>query len=634
MTLRRLLIALLAGCLALLSPGLTAQAADPDAERSEAAQVLNWTADNNMHQYKSQPSTAVAGATTIVFENSAATGNTTGMTHTLTFDTSTPGYNHDVAVNLTASPNDAQGGKWQVDVNLTPGKYRFFCAIPGHEMMTGELIVTDGGPDTTPPETKAEVTGNKDTDGNYVASATVNLAATDAGSGVDRIDYAVDGGEYAAYEAPVVVNTVGDHTVKYRATDKAGNVEAEKSVAFKVVEAPGGDATPPEVSAEVTGEKNSAGYFKDMATVTITAKDNEGGSGVGKIEYSIGGGAFTTYTAPFMVHALGTHTVTYKATDKAGNAAEPKTVTFTIAPGNPNPDPNCAENDDRPIVFVGEETTGVPNRVTGTGCKINEVIQDEKAWPGHARFVKHVKELTTKWRGDGVLDQAEKAEIDAAAQASTVGVDGKGYKKIFDGTQDTFGKWEQVGGGSFGLNGDGSMTSGTAKGGLGMLWYPAQKYGDFSLKLQFRDDAPSTNRANSGVFVRFPQPHDFPGESRPEWVAIKYGHEVQIFDGDYGDQYKTGSLYGFDVNNLGEGMATDKGVWNDYEIKVVGQHYSVYRNGILINEFENSPGQLFSPPRSDDPGTDGRQRVQGYVGLQVHGTTDVISYRDVRIKAL
>lgn len=178
------------------------------------------------------------------------------------------------------------------------------------------------------------------------------------------------------------------------------------------------------------------------------------------------------------------------------------------------------------------------------------------------------------------------------------------------------------------------MTSGTAKGGLGMLWFPQRQYGDFSLKLQWRDDAPGTGNANSGVFVRFPYVHDNPEEPRPEWVAIKYGHEVQVLDRPDGDMYKTGSIYGFDRVGLGGAGVTPKGTWNDYEIRVVGQHYSVYRNGVLINEFDNVGGQEFVPPRADDPGTDGRRYSSGYIGLQVHSTTDVISYRNIRIQEL
>ena len=43
-------------------------------------------------------------------------------------------------------------------------------------------------------------------------------------------------------------------------------------------------------------------------------------------------------------------------------------------------------------------------------------------------------------------------------------------------------------------------------GGLGMPWYP-KEYGDFSLKLQWRDSSTGTN-GNSGVFARFPHPDE------------------------------------------------------------------------------------------------------------------------------
>ena len=39
----------------------------------------------------------------------------------------------------------------------------------------------------------------------------------------------------------------------------------------------------------------------------------------------------------------------------------------------------------------------------------------------------------------------------------------EGYRTIFDGSSGSFAKWQHVGGGSFGLNADGSMTSGTTR---------------------------------------------------------------------------------------------------------------------------------------------------------------------------
>ncbi|MFI1921739.1 MULTISPECIES: OmpL47-type beta-barrel domain-containing protein [unclassified Streptomyces] len=709
--------------------------AAPSAAQSEpaaaAAQVLTWTAGDDITKYVSAPTTAVAGQATIVFENSVATGNTMGMPHTLTFATGDPEFNDDVTLNILANPNDDTGGRHTAEVTLTPGRYFYHCTIPGHGQMQGILVVTEGGgEDTTPPATAAQVTGTQNAQGEYVGSASVAIEATDdGGSGVDGIQYAVGtAGDWIPYTAPVVVDQVGSHQVRYRAFDKAGNVSAEKTVAFTVVAPPSDDTTPPDTSGTVSGEQNPDGTYIDMATVTVSASDT--GSGVNTIEYAVGSGAWQPYTAPVMVHQVGTHTVRYRATDKAGNAAAEKSVRFTVVAATPQdttppvtgvsvegtknsggayvgnarvtvsatdehgsgvdrieysldggpyiaytipvvvdragphtlayratdragntstartvtftvvssqvPAPNCPEYDERLTVIVGTVDSGVPNRLTDRRCRINELIEDEKEWTSHALFLKHVKTVLDALFGDGIVDQREYDAVQEAAGRSGIGKPGQteGYRTILDGSAGSFAKWQQVGGGSFAQNGDGSITSGTSREGLGMLWFPERKYGDFSLKLQWRDDAPGTGNANSGVFVRFPWVHDHAEESRPEWVAIKYGHEVQVLDRPDGDMYKTGSVYGFDRVGLAGAGVAQKGTWNDYEIRVVDQHYSVYRNGVLINEFDNTGGQEFSPPRADDPGTDGRRFASGYLGLQVHGTTDVVSYRDIRIKEL
>jgi plastocyanin len=726
---RRIWAALLAALLLML--GVQAMPASGQAEAPAAEQVLTWTAGNDIDKYLSAPKTAVAGTATIVFENSVATGNTTGMPHTLTFVTSDPEFNNDVQLNILANPNDAQGGKHTAQVTLTPGRYFYHCTIPGHGQMQGILVVTEGtgedttapeasahvsgtqntqgeyvgsasvavhatdeggsgverieyaigdagawqpytapvvvdqvgahkvryrvfdkagnvsaeksvqftvvapqSDDTTAPETSATVSGERDADGAYIDMATVTVSASDTGSGVNTIEYAVGSGAWQPYTAPVMVQEAGAHTVRYRATDKAGNVAAEKSVRFTVVAAPPQDTTPPVTGVTVEGTKNSGGAYVNSARVTVTATDAHG-SGVEKIEYSLDGGPYLAYTAPVVVDRAGAHTVAYRATDKAGNTSAALTVTFTVVSGQV-PAPDCPEYDERLTVIVGTVDSGVRNRVTDNRCRIGELIEDEKEWTSQALFLKHVTSVLDALLKEGVIDQREYNAIRKAARQSGIGKPGQteGYRAIFDGSAESLAKWQQVGGGSFGLNPDGTITSGTTEPGLGMLWFPQRKYGDFSLRLQWRDDAPGTGNANSGVFVRFPWVHDHPEESRPEWVAIKYGHEVQVLDRPDGDMYKTGSVYGFDRVGLAGAGVTQKGTWNDYEIRVVGQHYSVYRNGVLINEFDNTGGQEFTPPRSDDPGTDGRRFASGHIGLQVHGTTDVVSYRDIRIKEL
>ncbi|MDT0380125.1 family 16 glycoside hydrolase [Streptomyces sp. DSM 42041] len=637
-----LLVALLAAALSLtVLPAAQAQppapAAAPGGGDRAAAQLLTWTAGDDITAYASAPARAVAGEATLVFENSAATGNTTGMPHTLTFTTSDPDYNSDVSVNILADPGDANGGRHEVTVDLSPGVYHYYCAIPGHGQMQGELVVTGGGEDTTPPEATADVDGEQNADGDYLGGATVTLDATDDSSGVDRVDYAVDGAGWTAYEAPVLVDAPGEHTVRYRATDKAGNVSQERSVTFTVVGPPPGDTTPPEVTATVDGEQNADGDYLAMATLSLRAQDED--SGVAGVEYAVGGGAFGPYTEPVMFHAEGEHTVAYRATDHAGNTSQTSTVTFTVVGDDGGePDPGCPERDDRPLVVVGAEAsgfTGVPNREAPGGCTVNELIEDEAHWDGRKAFRTHVRGVLAQLRENGVIDREERAAIMEAARRSGVGHEGAhGYRALLDGSRESFERWEHVGGGAFTRNSDGSITSSGSVPGMGMLWFPEQPYGDFSLKLQFRDDAPGDRNANSGVFVRFPGVHDHPEEPRPEWVAIRYGHEVQINDAAGGDQYKTGSVYGFDVVTRGESNVMPKGVWNDYEVRVVGRHWTVYRNGRLINAFENAPGQLFSPPRGDDPGTDGRQHPTGHLGLQTHGTSDVVTFRDIRVQPL
>ncbi|MGK5501094.1 OmpL47-type beta-barrel domain-containing protein, partial [Streptomyces sp. URMC 125] len=478
------------------------------------------------------------------------------------------------------------------------------------------------------------VSGERNADGAYVGTATVTVTASDTGSGVNTIEYALGDGAFQPYTGPVAVDRVGDHTVRHRATDRAGNVSQVKSVSFTVAAPPAEDTTPPEVLATVKGEKDTNGAYVGRAEVTVTATDD--GSGVERVEYSLDGGPYLAYTGPVTVDRVGRHTVDYRATDRAGNTSAARQAAFTVVEGGGVPAPPCPEWDERPTVFVGTVDTGVPNRVTGNRCTINELIEDEKDWTSHALFRKHVAEVTDALLDEGVIDRREHRAVNRAARQSDIGKPGRneGYRNLFNGTRTSFDRWQHVGGGAFTLGDDGTMTSSTTVPGMGMLWFPERRYEDFSLRLQFRDDAPGNGRANSGVFVRFPDVHGHPEESRPEWVAITYGHEVQILDRPDGDLYKTGSVYGFDRVGLGGAGVTGKGTWNEYEIRVVGQHYSVYRNGELINEFDNAAGQEFSPPREGDPGTDGRRYASGYIGLQTHGTTDVISFRNIRIKEL
>jgi hypothetical protein len=192
----------------------------------------------------------------------------------------------------------------------------------------GFTVVAPEEKDTTPPQVSASVSGDKDANGNYVGSATVTISESDTQSGVDKVEYSLDGGAFTAYSAPVSVNQVGAHTVRYRASDKAANTSAVGSVTFTVVAPPGKDTTPPQVSVKITGNQDWAWNYVGSATMTISASDTE--SGVDKVEYSLDGQPFAVYTQPLVVNQPGTHSVSYRATDKAGNTSNVGTAKFAV----------------------------------------------------------------------------------------------------------------------------------------------------------------------------------------------------------------------------------------------------------------------------------------------------------------
>ena len=92
----------------------------------------------------------------------------------------------------------------------------------------------------------------------------------------------------------------------------------------------GGDITPPTTTIGLAGTLGSNGWYVSDVTVTLTRTDNVGGSGVNYTKYSIGGGAWLTYTVPFSMSTVGTHTVDFYSVDFAGNIEGTKTTTVKI----------------------------------------------------------------------------------------------------------------------------------------------------------------------------------------------------------------------------------------------------------------------------------------------------------------
>lgn len=117
------------------------------------------------------------------------------------------------------------------------------------------------------------------------------------------------------------------------------------------------DAIAPTTVATVNPVPNGAGWNMTSVTVTLTATDNPGGSGVREIRYALDGGPETVVAAPpaspsfttsFSLSTEATTTVTYHAVDNAGNVEAVKTLVVKIdktAPtttATPSPPPNLA----------------------------------------------------------------------------------------------------------------------------------------------------------------------------------------------------------------------------------------------------------------------------------------------------
>jgi hypothetical protein len=154
--------------------------------------------------------------------------------------------------------------------------------VPGNNMKSLGIGIDKTNPVSTHAISPATPNG---LNGWYISDVTVTVTATDpevngVSSGVTKIEYQVDGGSWQTYTTPFKVTTDNAaHVVKYRATDKVGNVEAEKTIpSFKI------DKTVPIIAMNYTWEKVGNKY-----NIIMTATCNDAMSGMGKVEFYFNG---------------------------------------------------------------------------------------------------------------------------------------------------------------------------------------------------------------------------------------------------------------------------------------------------------------------------------------------------------
>jgi hypothetical protein len=213
-------------------------------------------------------------------------------------------------------------------------------------------------PDTTAPTAVVTSPANGVVVSNVVA---LNATATDetGGSGVANVSFLVNGIVVGSdTSSPYTVNwdtralPNGSHVIQAKAVDGAGNQATSTSTTVSVQNTI--DTTAPSVALTAPA---SGATVSNTITLSATASDNAGGSGIAGVTFLVDGSSVGTEdtSSPYSVAwdtltvANGTHTVAARARDAAGNQTTSGAVSITV--GNP-PDPGQLNIGDRVEVNI------------------------------------------------------------------------------------------------------------------------------------------------------------------------------------------------------------------------------------------------------------------------------------------
>lgn len=166
---------------------------------------------------------------------------------------------------------------------------------------------------------------------------------------------------------------------------------------------------------------------------------------------------------------------------------------------------------------------------------------------------------------------------------------------------------------------------------MGIFWCTKPTPANFVLRLQWMR---LSEASNSGVYLRFPDPEK-KAYDNAAFVADDFGFEVQIDEFGAPDGaaiHRTGAIYRkdnrTDNETLTQQAARPVGEWNDYEIRVEGQIYTVSLNGSQVCVFDNTG--LYA-----GRGLPSTNTAPSHVGLQVYANPSYfVRYRNVRIRPL
>ncbi len=254
------------------------------------------------------------------------TAPTTTATTTPTAPAASGWFTSAVLVNLAATDNSGGSGVDKTEYQIDGGAWTTYTtafSVAGDGNHTVNYRSVDKAANTEATKSlalKLDVTAPVTTaDFLPVGQDTVpvTLAATDATSGVEKIEYALDGGAWTAYTAAVNVSGVGEHQLQYRATDKAGNVEETKAATIKIEEN--------EPTILISGVSEGASYG-DSTDVTIAWEVS--GTGIKTVTGTLDGQPVTSGAVQELYRlGLGEHTLVVTVTTNSGGTYS-QTVKF------------------------------------------------------------------------------------------------------------------------------------------------------------------------------------------------------------------------------------------------------------------------------------------------------------------
>jgi hypothetical protein len=244
-------------------------------------------------------------------------------------------------VDVTINSVDLISGVSAINVRVDGGAWQSYTSrirVAGDGVHTVDFYATDfagnkemirsvkASIDSTPPTSTAAIDGTITAGGSYRSPVTVSLSGTDATSGVQSIQYRIDGGAQYVYTGPFKVGGSGPHTLEYSATDWAGNKEGPHLLSIPLETSGVGHPLP--ASALITrGTVGTNGWYVSDVYVIMS-----GSSAIGSptsVAYRLDGGAWNRFTAPVLL-VSGRHTLDYQAIDADGYQESMRSVGLNV----------------------------------------------------------------------------------------------------------------------------------------------------------------------------------------------------------------------------------------------------------------------------------------------------------------